>query len=835
MAASSYYNQVYTMFVGYFGRPPAQSGLDYYAGLMDASGGNYLIIVDDFYNSAESQAIFAGLSVEQQVNQVFQNLFSRDALPGGLNYWTNQVVTGAISLPEMAYTVAYNAAPADAAILDAKIDSAALWVVSLNTTEEILAYSSDAGHQAGRDFLDTVTTSTPATQAKVDAALVEMVNGGTAGGSYTLTVNQDIATAQTFDAPIFTSTQTGNQIQTLTSVDKLTGTAGTEDVLNAILTGTEVATKPTVSGVETINLTSIAASIFDGSNVTGMTKIASVDSASDLTIRGLTAATTVQVKNAAVGVDTLVQVANSVVSGTTDQVTLELANVGRGTTTANAVVINLRGETTGGFETVNVVSSGGASRLNDITSDSAAGLGVVGAAATASIRTLNVSGDSNLRIDNVLTNVTKVDANAFAGKLRVTLDTTKDMTVIGGKADDTLIFGTGLNTADTVNGGDGRDTISVTTNTALADGNKLSNVEILMNAGAAGATVFDMGKVASLDSIIHATGNAATYNNFSKAGAADAAKGINQSGAGAVTVNVKDAGALGSNSDVLNITVGSATQTATYIAGAITTSAVESIKVNVADASGNTATAAGAFLTTGAAVQSVVFTGGSAGIAFNSGAVAGSGVALTNIDGSAFIGNLTATGNLFSQVIKGGSGDDTLGTGGRAAFADGVASDALIGGNGQDTFVFATTDMNLTGANLTTAAASTADGLSELTAIGDLNFGGSNAATGVDKINLSAMPAAVTAITIVNAGAVQALSGANLGVAVNELVNAGTLLDATAANTAMGGLFSFGSDVFFIATSGLVVADTFGAVAGTDIIIKVTGVIGTMDATDFIM
>jgi len=657
------------------------------------------------------------------------------------------------------------------------------------------------------------------------------------GQTFTLTVNSDTSSANTFEAPIFTSTTTGNQIQTLTTVDKLTG-SGTADTLNATLNATETTTKPTMTGVETVNLTAIAASIFDAANTTGVTKIGSLDSSANLTVRNLAAGAEAVVTSSAAGVNTLFQFANSVVSGTTDAVTVNLSNIGRGTTAVNATVINLRGETAGGFETVNVKSSGGASRLNDLTSDASAAIGAPGAAATASIRTLNVSGDSALRIDNVLTNVTKVDANTFTANLRVTLDATKDMTVTGGTGNDTLIFANGLNTNDTVNGGDGRDTISVTTNTALADGNKLTNVEILQNAGATGGTTFDLGKVASLDAIVHATANAATYSNFSKAGAADATKGINQSGTGAVTVNVKDAGGLGSNADVLQVTVGTPTQTATYTAGVVTTAAIETINVTVADAAGNTATAGGAFLTADASLNSVVFKGGSVGVAFNAGAVAGSGIALTNMDGSAFIGNLTATGNAFSQVLKGGSGDDTLGTGGRAAFADTLASDVLTGGAGADTFVFVNGDTAITGANLTTAAASTGDGLAEITTITDLNFGGSSAATGVDKIDLSGLTVlgadADSTITIVNAGAVTAMSGVDLGAAVNALVNAGTLLDGT-ATVAIGGLFSFGSEVFFIATSGAAVNDNFGTVANSDIIIRVTGVTGTLDASDIIV
>ena len=151
MAAADYYTQVYTMFVGYFGRPPAQSGLDNYANLVDKAGGNLAVVIDDFYKSDESKAFFDGKSVEQQVNQIFQNLFGRDALPAGLNYWTNLINNGTVALSQAAYAIAFNAAAADVAVRDAKVASAKAWVAGLDTTNEILVYGTDSGRSAGRD------------------------------------------------------------------------------------------------------------------------------------------------------------------------------------------------------------------------------------------------------------------------------------------------------------------------------------------------------------------------------------------------------------------------------------------------------------------------------------------------------------------------------------------------------------------------------------------------------------------------------------------------------------------------------------------------------------
>jgi hypothetical protein len=678
----------------------------------------------------------------------------------------------------------------------------------------------------------------------IDATIATIVagGGGAPGQNFTLTVNADTATAHIFDAPIFTSTQTGNQIQTLTSVDKLTGTAATDDALNAILNATEVTTKPTMSGVEKVNLTAIAASIFDAANSTGITAIGSVDSNNNLTVRNLAAGATVVVKNTAVGAHTQVQFANAVAAGTSDVATIKVDGVGRGATAGNTQILNVRGETAGSFETLNIESTGGASRFANIGSDATVAVGAAPVAATSLVKTVNVTGTANLRVDNALLNVTTVDANAFEGNLRVALDATKNVTVTGGKGADYFDFVAGLSNLDTVNGGDGRDTIAVTTNAGLGDGNKVTNVEILRNDGAAAATIFDLAKVASFDAVVHNSGNTATYNNFVKAGAADAAKGLTILGVGNVTVGVKDANALGSNSDVLYVNVGTAQNAATFVAGTVTTAAIEKIVVDVKDAGANTATAGGAYVNADAAIGTVEFKGGSLGVAFNAGAIGGSGVGLTKIDGSAFIGDLTTSGNAFSQVILGGSGNDVLSTGGRAAFvAPGTVADTLTGGLGNDTFSFAAaTDGVLTAANITAldaAAAVAATNRGEIVTITDLNLGGANAGTRVDTIDFTGtLLGAVAAggFAIVNGGAATALTGLNLGDALNTAIANAGILGSAAAGTAKAGLFTWAGDTYLIATNNATAANAFGAVAGEDIIIKVTGVTGTLDVSDFV-
>jgi len=157
-----------------------------------------------------------------------------------------------------------------------------------------------------------------------------------------------------------------------------------------------------------------------------------------------------------------------------------------------------------------------------------------------------------------------------------------------------------------------------------------------------------------------------------------------------------------------------------------------------------------------------------------------------------------------------------------------------------DRFYFeSTTDASLTAANITAVdapAAVAATNRGEIVTITDLNLGGANAGTRVDTIGFVAgalIGVGAGNFAIVNGGAATALTGLNLGDALNTaMANTGIL--GSAAAVAKAGLFTWAGDTYLVATSNTTAANNFGAVAGEDIIIKVTGVTGTLDVSDFI-
>ena len=82
------------LYIAYFGRAADPTGLDYWTG----QGTTTKAFAAHMYAQNEFKSVYGSLSTENQVNQIYQNLFDRDADAAGLLYWTNQIKSGALEL-----------------------------------------------------------------------------------------------------------------------------------------------------------------------------------------------------------------------------------------------------------------------------------------------------------------------------------------------------------------------------------------------------------------------------------------------------------------------------------------------------------------------------------------------------------------------------------------------------------------------------------------------------------------------------------------------------------------------------------------------------------------
>ena len=99
MATQANLDYVQKMFVAYLGRAASASAQEYYADLLDANEANgKAVLFDDLYNGAEGQALYAGMTNDQIITQIFQNCFNRDPAFAGLTYYYDAIGDGTFNI-----------------------------------------------------------------------------------------------------------------------------------------------------------------------------------------------------------------------------------------------------------------------------------------------------------------------------------------------------------------------------------------------------------------------------------------------------------------------------------------------------------------------------------------------------------------------------------------------------------------------------------------------------------------------------------------------------------------------------------------------------------------
>jgi len=230
MATQASLDLAQTLYVAYYGRPADQAGLEFWATKIDEQGAE--AVVNDFGNSAEFQERFGDLTPEQQVNNLYNQLFARDAEPEGLTFYANLLRSGELSLAEIALTIATGAQNDDVVALENKLAVANAFTQALDETDEILAYQGNDAADAARDYLAKVDAS----EASVEAALA----------------NQQLL----IDDLINLAEPEVETLDLTTGIDILEGTAG-DDVFSAPLASNEFApeliTSPTLNDLDELD------------------------------------------------------------------------------------------------------------------------------------------------------------------------------------------------------------------------------------------------------------------------------------------------------------------------------------------------------------------------------------------------------------------------------------------------------------------------------------------------------------------------------------------------------------------------------------------------------
>jgi hypothetical protein len=511
--------QLQELYVAYFGRAADPTGLDYWT----ESGITTAKFAADMYAQAEFKDAYGSLSTESQVNQIYKNLFDREADVTGLSYWTKEINLGNLQLAEIATHLIWAAqnnegSSDDKTALANRTSAAIAYTAEVGaTTAGRLAYkpindglAAGSTYSAGsnileaKSFMSGIDKDTAHTASGVTTSVGVITATGPASETATavtktFTSNLDAlvgtSAADTFDGVYYADGGTGTTafpgdsakgeggIDTFNlsvagkstaaqAVNAITTTSVEKLLVTNYDTNTNEAHDTTIdtslmSGLTTIGLT--------GSNDTGDTEFTNVDSI-----------VTTEFRNGSG--DLKITYLAAAVEGAADSASLTVSNLTSGNT----------GFTSNGIETLNIKSELSKSTINSVVSDT--------------LTKLVVTGDQNLTISTAVDFVdgtngdttidSTIDASAFTGDLTVTAEA-MDQSITGGSGSDTINTVATLDKNDTIDGGAGRDILTADAATWDEQFTNVSNVEIVSINAATAATATAADKLsAGVDTII---------------------------------------------------------------------------------------------------------------------------------------------------------------------------------------------------------------------------------------------------------------------------------------------------------------------------------------------
>ncbi|SFC17655.1 Hemolysin-type calcium-binding repeat-containing protein [Polaromonas sp. OV174] len=649
--------------------------------------------------------------------------------------------------------------------------------------------------------------------------------------------------------------------------DVIDGGAGTDTLNLTLITGNPAgAARADVKNVEVINIRNISggAAEFGAAQISGATQIWSSESNQDLTVSSVANLVAVGLNKTAKNIT--VKFADTVVAGAADALTVALNEAGTKAAASTVTVTNQTGAANV-IEALTVSTTGSKTNYVDVN-----GVG-------NAVKTLTATGAAALEVTVNPTALVTVDASAATGGVKVTgtligtaaagltvtgsaaadqftIDLTNKAVVNAGAGNDvvTLTAVASLTSTDSINGGDGTDVLAlavadaktVAANTARTVITGFETLRVTGDFADVAADNFDISKfgINSLQ-VDGNSGNAAnTVSNFTSGATVEFRLAADQ--VNALNIGMKNATDAGTDSDTLNIKLNADLVTQANANAAVEASNAFEVKVGVdginilnvttADrdnTDGATKATDGYILTLSSAANvTAINVSGDKELSFTSAATTN---ALKTLDATTLTGNLnvdlsgfggtqgvevkggagvnTITGTSLADIITGGAKDDVLvggagndkisGGDGKDTITGGTGADVLTGGAGVDTFVIAAGD----------SLVATADSITDLA----FGVGGD-----VIKFNGGATPAV--------AGNIVALSAAGQAnvTAAATLALAATQVAIETSGVKIVTVFTYGTDSYLMYNN----ADDNTFDNATDALVKITGVTGTIDASN---
>jgi hypothetical protein len=275
-----YTDAIQKLYVAYFNRPADYEGLAFWEQVLTANGGNVNAVSAFFAASPEYKDQVAGKSYFQIVNQIYLNLFNRDADVQGLEFWAARLREGTFTVDQIVKVIADNASDTDAkdkTTYANKVAAATAFTAELNTSREIIGYTGDRANEAAKTWLSTVGDTASLNNAIAPSNLQATVNAVAEignqqdGEQFTLVKGLDTLNGTSGNDVFIGAVSTDAEVNTLSALDSVNGGTGTDTL--RILTDGSAIDLPNVTAIEVIEAQSSAALDIDTTSAAGVTTL----------------------------------------------------------------------------------------------------------------------------------------------------------------------------------------------------------------------------------------------------------------------------------------------------------------------------------------------------------------------------------------------------------------------------------------------------------------------------------------------------------------------------------------------------------------------------------
>ena len=688
--------QLQELYVAYFGRAADPTGLDYWT----EQGISQAAFAANMYAQNEFNSVYGGKSVEAQVNQIYKNLFDREADVTGLTYWTQQINLGNLEVAEIATHLIWAAqnnsgSSADKTALANRTSAAIAYTAEVkSTTAGILAYQAQStdpwvsGNNITEavNYLSGIDGTTEHTAAGITASVAVLTTNGDptgVGSTFVLTTSTDSAgTTSASNGTIssnFRFTDGGNEvvtadIGTLAGADVLLDGSSTDsDVMNITANGN--------SGTFTANrIEKFVVDMAAGSPVLDVTNLTNF---TDIEVKGSVAGTIdeidVQQKQPNIKLDGYTRqltiapetFAGTTTASTSETINIELSGTTYGSSASTRSIVLFDSDAAGTLETLNITSSGTAANEFQLNAaDTKTTLDVVNFLGATDLTTrvtaaevtgvtltaTEATGNQTLKINHNGRTTTATNVNLFTGFDNIIV---KDSGSPATDGDDASL--TGVASGQKVTFADDFNDAVLTFKSV--SGSSDTATIVLDNESSSTDTDIAIVNIQNVETVtIESAGKAGTDQT-----SASATNLIDSFVGDATTINVTGDTALNLDLAIDKASSGSAGSRAVTV-----------------DASGNTG-----------AVQ--IETAASTGTGSVSYTITGTANADV-IDNSNASNASTLTGGAGNDTITGGTGNDTidLSGGGTNTLNVSTGTDTVTAGAGADTILFGEADVTAT-------------------------------------------------------------------------------------------------------------------------------------------